>query len=104
MSVMIDLMEWELPPDAAIRRGIRLLLQRRLREENHGDTEVGRERQSEFFTTQRKSPLDVETGAVNEQHYGLPPAFLTQVLGPRRKYSSCLCSNGVKTLAAAGMT
>lgn len=101
MRMMIDLMERGLLPDAVIRRGIRLLLQRRLRYENRGDTEVKRERQRGFFATLRKSPLAVETGAANEQHYELPPAFFSQVLGPRRKYSSCLYPDGVKTLAAA---
>ncbi|MBC7962012.1 MAG: class I SAM-dependent methyltransferase [Steroidobacteraceae bacterium] len=101
MSMMIDLMERGLLPDAVIRRGIRLLLQRRLRDENRGDTEVERERQREFFATLRKSPLAVETSAANEQHYELPPAFFSQVLGPRRKYSSCLYPDGVTTLAAA---
>ena len=101
MSVTINLMERGLLPDSVVRRGIRLLLQRRLRDESSGDTEVERERQREFFATLRKSPLAVETGAANEQHYELPPAFFSQVLGPRRKYSSCLYPDGVTTLAGA---
>lgn len=101
MSVTIDLMERGLVPDSVVRRGIRLLLQRRLRGENRSDTEVARERQREFFATLRKGPLAVETGAANEQHYELPPAFFSQVLGPRRKYSSCLYPDGVTTLAGA---
>jgi len=101
MSVMIDLMEAGLLPDALIRRGIRRLLQLRLRDEAHGDTEVERQRQREFFALLRSSPLAVETRAANEQHYELPPAFFSQVLGPRLKYSSCLYPIGVNTIADA---
>ncbi|MBL0225069.1 MAG: class I SAM-dependent methyltransferase [Geobacteraceae bacterium] len=98
---MIDLMERGLLPDALIRRGIRRLLQRRLRDESHGDIEVERQRQREFFAQLRISPLAVETVAANEQHYELPPEFFSQVLGPRRKYSSCLYPIGVTGIAAA---
>jgi cyclopropane-fatty-acyl-phospholipid synthase len=101
MSVLIDLMEQGILPDAVIRRGIRLLLKRRLRDEYHGDTEVERLHQREFFEVLRKNPLAVATEAANEQHYELPPAFFSLVLGPRRKYSSCLYPIGVTGIAVA---
>jgi len=101
MSVMIDLMEQGLLPDTVIRRGIRRLLQKRLRDEYHGDTEVERLRQRDFFTLLRNSPLAVETAAANDQHYELPPAFFSLVLGPRRKYSSCMYPIGVNGIASA---
>ena len=41
------------------------------------------------------------TKAANDQHYELPPAFFGLVLGPRRKYSSCLYTGGAQTLAEA---
>ena len=74
---------------------------RRLRDEYHGDTEVERQRQREFFELLRNSPLAVATEAANEQHYELPPGFFSLVLGPRRKYSSCLYPIGVTGIAAA---
>lgn len=37
----------------------------------------------------------------NRQHYELPPAFFAAVLGPQRKYSSCLYLNGDESLAEA---
>jgi cyclopropane-fatty-acyl-phospholipid synthase len=40
------------------------------------------------------------TAAANTQHYELPPEFFAEVLGPRRKYSSCLYQPG-DTLAQA---
>ncbi|MGZ8362654.1 MAG: SAM-dependent methyltransferase [Caulobacteraceae bacterium] len=39
-------------------------------------------------------PIAQHTGAANEQHYELPPAFFERVLGPRLKYSSCLYAEG----------
>lgn len=104
MSMMIELMEMGILPDAVIRRGIRRLLQIRLRDEYHGDTEVERLRQREFFTLLRNSPLAVETRSANDQHYELPPAFFSLILGPRRKYSSCLYPIGVNSLAVAEET
>ena len=101
MNMLVGLMENGLLPDAVIRRGIRRLLRKRLQDEYHGDTEVERQRQSEFFATLRSSPLAIETDAANDQHYELPSAFFAQVLGPRRKYSSCLYPIGVTGIAAA---
>jgi len=101
MNMLVGLMEKGMLPDALIRRGIRGFLRKRLQNEYHGDTEIERQRQSEFFATLRSSPLAIETDAANYQHYELPPAFFAQVLGPRRKYSSCLYPVGVTGIAAA---
>jgi cyclopropane-fatty-acyl-phospholipid synthase len=99
--MLIGLMEKGVLPDGVIRRGIRRLLRKRLQDEYHGDTEVDRQRQREFFDLLRQSPLAVATDAANEQHYELPPAFFSLVLGPRRKYSSCLYPVDVTGIAAA---
>lgn len=101
MKILTSLMEQGLLPDAVIRRGIRLLLRRRLQQEHHGDAEVDRLRQREFFSLLRQSPLALATDAANQQHYELPPEFFSLVLGPRRKYSSCLYPIGIVGLAAA---
>jgi cyclopropane fatty-acyl-phospholipid synthase-like methyltransferase len=45
----VDLMEGGLLPNAVIRRGTRRMLRKRLQDEHHGDTEVERNRQREFF-------------------------------------------------------
>jgi cyclopropane-fatty-acyl-phospholipid synthase len=104
MSVIIDLMEQGILPDAVIRRGIRRLLEKRLRDEDHGDTGVNRQRQREFFSMLRQGPLAVDTGAANQQHYELPPPFFKEVLGPRLKYSCSLYPPGVIDLATAEET
>ncbi len=101
MNGLMSLMERGLLPDAVIRMGIRLLLRKRLAEGSRGDAEVARQRQREFFSQLRQSPLAVAAEDANRQHYELPPEFFTQVLGPRRKYSCCLYPPGVNDLAAA---
>jgi cyclopropane-fatty-acyl-phospholipid synthase len=101
MKILTNLMEQGLLPDSVIRRGIRLLLRRRLQQEHHGDAEVDRLRQREFFSLLRQSPLALATEAANQQHYELPPEFFSLVLGPRRKYSSSLYPIGIVGLAAA---
>ena len=101
MSMLIELMERGMLPDAVIRRGIRRLLRRRLLEERHEDVEVDRQRQGQFYVQLRQSPLAVATDAANQQHYELPPEFFSLVLGPRRKYSCCLYPSGIIGLAAA---
>ena len=37
-----------------------------------------------------RPPARPQTAAANEQHYELPTEYFLRVLGPHRKYSSCL--------------
>jgi cyclopropane-fatty-acyl-phospholipid synthase len=46
-------------------------------------------------------PIATHVDDANAQHYELPPEFFGLVLGPRRKYSSCLFDAGADTLAQA---
>jgi cyclopropane-fatty-acyl-phospholipid synthase len=46
-------------------------------------------------------PIAMHTDDANAQHYELPPAFFGKILGPRRKYSSCLYETPASTLAEA---
>jgi cyclopropane-fatty-acyl-phospholipid synthase len=46
-------------------------------------------------------PIAMHTDDANAQHYELPPAFFAHILGPRRKYSSCLYETPASTLAEA---
>jgi cyclopropane-fatty-acyl-phospholipid synthase len=57
--------------------------------------------EARFAAAMRDGPIASFTEAANEQHYELPPEFFALVLGPRRKYSSCLYDDGIRTLAAA---
>jgi cyclopropane-fatty-acyl-phospholipid synthase len=54
-----------------------------------------------FVEDMRRRAIAEHTDAANAQHYELPAAFFGLVLGPRRKYSSCLYPKGSETLAQA---
>ena len=45
---------------------------------------------ADFVAAMGRRPIAVHTDAANAQHYELPPEFFALVLGPHRKYSSCL--------------
>jgi cyclopropane-fatty-acyl-phospholipid synthase len=94
VSAAMALVERGLVPDAVVRAGIRSFLRRRLRGEDEARTRA-------FVEEMGRSPVAVETGAANRQHYEVPPAFFLAVLGPRLKYSSCLYGDGAEDLPAA---
>lgn len=54
-----------------------------------------------FARDMANHPIAVHAEAANAQHYEVPAAFFANVLGPRRKYSSCLYRAGTETLAEA---
>ena len=53
-----------------------------------------------FAEEMARQPIALHVEAANDQHYELPAAFFSQVLGPHLKYSSCLYAEG-DDLAAA---
>jgi cyclopropane-fatty-acyl-phospholipid synthase len=84
-------------PDAALRLGVSALVGNARRKLAGGP--VGLEQA--FARDMDNHPVAEHTGDANAQHYELPQAFFGLVLGPRRKYSSCLYDPGVETLAQA---
>ena len=88
-------------PDWLIRRGIRSMCARRLRQELAGGPERTAARAQELLNELRRSPIAVATEAANEQHYELPPEFFCQVLGRRLKYSCAYYPRGNETLDEA---
>jgi cyclopropane-fatty-acyl-phospholipid synthase len=84
-----------LVPDGIIRRAIRRRCVARLRVER---TRYDRDA---FVAGLRTMPVALHTDLANQQHYEVPPAFFELVLGPRRKYSCSLFSEGVTDLAEA---
>lgn len=84
MSTAIKLAENRRLPDFLIRMGIRRLLQGRLDKELVAGKDISID---SFVEELRKSPIAVETGKANEQHYELPSDYFLKVLGPRLKYS-----------------
>jgi cyclopropane fatty-acyl-phospholipid synthase-like methyltransferase len=59
------------------------------------------ERKMQYVDLLRSRPIAVETATANEQHYEVGTGVLTNMLGPRMKYSSCLYPKGTETLAQA---
>jgi cyclopropane-fatty-acyl-phospholipid synthase len=95
------LAERGLVPDPLVRAGIRALLRGRLRRERRRDPGSPAARAERWRSATAAGPLALVPEAANAQHYELPPEFFRLVLGPRLKYSGCLWSAGVGTLAAA---
>jgi cyclopropane-fatty-acyl-phospholipid synthase len=101
MSVVLDLVERGLVPDALVRLGIRRICKARLEAEGKGGPETRQERVMRWVEACRQSPLAVHTEAANAQHYEVPPEFFEKVLGPRLKYSCGLWTHPGADLAAS---
>ncbi|MBX3362929.1 MAG: class I SAM-dependent methyltransferase [Phycisphaeraceae bacterium] len=88
-------------PDPILRWQIRRRLRARIRHECRGTIEDRHQRFRAFVNDLRSSPIAIETDAANIQHYEVPARFFELALGPRLKYSGCLWTQGVQTLAEA---
>jgi len=82
-------------PDAVARLGVGYLVGRARRQL---DAETPDE--ALFVREMDKRPIALATDDANRQHYELPAEFFSMILGPRRKYSSCLYE-GAASLADA---
>lgn len=99
---MIDsLLAKGLLPDFIIRRGIRMLNRRRLKEISAHNIELGQAKAMALVETLRKSEIAILTEKANEQHYEIPAEFFALVLGKNRKYSSCYYPTGRESLDQA---
>jgi len=90
-----------LVPDALIRAGVRRLAAERLRDIGAQDPAARRRSLDAFLEHASTGPIAPAPREANEQHYETPPEFFRLVLGPRLKYSGCLWSRGVESLAQA---
>jgi len=84
-------------PEPVLRAGIRAVCALRLRQERRRPRGYAEALIAEL----RRSDIAIATAAANAQHYEVPAAFFTRVLGPHLKYSSCYWPAGVDTLGAA---
>jgi cyclopropane-fatty-acyl-phospholipid synthase len=100
-SIAVELAESGLIPDRLVRLGIRALLRERLHDLRASDAEAAMELHQAFLAEARQSPIAVETGAANRQHYEVPARFFEHVLGPHRKYSCAYWGPDTRTLAQA---
>ncbi|MFO1527053.1 MAG: cyclopropane-fatty-acyl-phospholipid synthase family protein [Turneriella sp.] len=88
-------------PDFVIRRGIRMLNRRRLKEIGADTIELAQAKTMQIVQKLRDSAIAVMTDKANEQHYEIPAAFFALVLGEHRKYSSCYFPTGKESLSEA---
>ncbi|HUO22500.1 MAG TPA: cyclopropane-fatty-acyl-phospholipid synthase family protein [Caulobacteraceae bacterium] len=97
LASAIDLFERAPAPDLVTRLGIDVLVGAARRRLAQARDDVERT----FARQMAARPIAENTREANEQHYELPAAFFSLVLGPRRKYSSCLYVAADDTLADA---
>lgn len=90
-----SLLEKNLIPDFLLRKGIRQLLAKRLKEEDKGSIEANQQHLTQLIAELKKSPIAIETKAANEQHYEVPTEFYKLCLGKHLKYSSGYWNDGV---------
>jgi len=100
-ATAVDWTESGLVPDSVIRAGIRRLLDRKLKEIHASDVEKSAIIKNRFVQMMGESPVAVVPHLANEQHYEVPAAFFSEVLGKNRKYSCCYWSAGINDLDAA---
>lgn len=100
-TVALNIAEQGWVPDAAIRRGIRRLLRRRLHEIEGGGAPSAAQTQMQLIERMRAAPVALVPDAANAQHYEVPVEFFQHVLGPHLKYSSAFWPAGTVTLAEA---
>lgn len=84
-------------PDALMRFGIARLVGRTHRRMPGPSSGLD----ALFAAGMRNHDIAEHTADANAQHYELPPAFFGLVLGPHRKYSSCLYAADTDTLEQA---
>jgi cyclopropane-fatty-acyl-phospholipid synthase len=87
--------------DPAARAVVRMACAHRLSLLAAGGAAAASARAEAWLAELRRSPVAIETAAANQQHYEVPAELFELMLGPRRKYSCCLWTDGVATLAQA---
>jgi len=101
MNTAIRLVESGYVPRPLVRFGIRRLLRRRLREQEHRFARDPDAAMDAWLERMRRGPVAPVPEKANEQHYELPPEFFRAVLGRRLKYSSAYFPPGVDSLDEA---
>jgi cyclopropane-fatty-acyl-phospholipid synthase len=84
-------------PDVLTRLGVGYLVDRAHRQLDAPASEDERL----FALEMARRPIAVAAAEANAQHYELPAEMFGLILGPRRKYSSCLYAGRATTLAEA---
>jgi cyclopropane-fatty-acyl-phospholipid synthase len=97
-NLAVDWTERGWMPDVLIRQGIRMLLKRRLDEIAAEDCEQMAFNCEKFVKQLDNAAIAPVPDKANEQHYEVPAAFFSEVLGRHGKYSSCYWAPGTTSL------
>ncbi len=100
-ATAVNWTESGLVPDTVIRAGIRRLLESKRKEVHSGDVEFAANTLNRFVDMMNSSPIALVPDLANEQHYEVPAAFFTHVMGDHLKYSCCYWPNDVSNLSEA---
>jgi cyclopropane-fatty-acyl-phospholipid synthase len=92
---LIELCESGKVPDWLMRAGVRRLIAQRLADESAAAS------RDVYVAALKASPIAVNQGSANEQHYELPAKFFEMHLGPRLNYSCGLYKHPRDTIARA---
>ena len=103
VPLAFDAFERNQVPDIFTRFGIRKLLEARLEDERQPDNFAQQARLQAFVDELKASPIAVNTGDANEQHYEVPAKFYELVLGKYAKYSSALYPEGTTANQASDL-
>ena len=97
VSIATNVIERVNLPDAVTSAGISFLVDRTRRKL----ARTGGMPEADFARLMAQNPIAVRPDAANTQHYEVAAEFFGLVLGPRRKYSSCLYRTESDSLADA---
>ncbi|KAL9226896.1 hypothetical protein vseg_002656 [Gypsophila vaccaria] len=97
VKLMLGALERNVVPDAVVRRLIRLLLSRRLRECHRPSADVQLSDLLRFAYSLKEMPIAVQTEKAKGK-YELPTSFFKLVLGQHLKYSCCYFSDKTTSL------
>jgi cyclopropane-fatty-acyl-phospholipid synthase len=97
ISSIIEKAERTPLPDVLIKTGINVLCSRTATKLAEGNAETD----AAFAREMAKRAIAENTDEANAQHYEVPAAFFAKVLGPNRKYSSCIYKHPHSTLQEA---
>ena len=100
-STILEWTEQGLVPDSVIRAGIRRLCRQRLKDIAADDIESSAGDLDRFVQEMNASVIAPLPELANEQHYEVPPAFFSLVLGGHGKYSCCHWGEDTETLDQA---
>ena len=101
ISLLIMLAAKKLIPDFMIRRGIRILLKKRIQSLVSNNPEKNIQDKIQFIEDMNFSSIAEVPELANEQHYEIPAEFYNYCLGKHKKYSSCYWNEKTKNLNEA---